>query len=124
MARRTTLDLFPAIIYLVPPSTEPLDSPLMFFGPKPQGTRKVDRCRVAISGGLLFIVVDSPEGPKVVFRERAIEHEKSADHTHHVTTETGKLAVFGKDANCGCGSRLRSWSPFGSISRSSADPTE
>jgi hypothetical protein len=117
------VDLFPAIIYLAPPGSVPVPTDLTFRD-RPQGTRKVDRCRVALVNGSLYIVVDSPDGPKVVFREKAVFYERSADRKfHHAQTETGKVMVFGKDENCGCGSRLRSWSPFGATARSSADPT-
>jgi hypothetical protein len=119
------IDVFPAIIYLAEP--ESLDSylDLEFSGPKPPKTRKVDRARVTIFDDKLFIVVDSPEGPKLVFRELLTEFsEDKTLKSHHALTESGKIVVFSKDVNCGCGSRLRSWSPLGKNVSSSADPTE
>jgi hypothetical protein len=53
-------------------------------------------------------------GANVVFNETYISHSK-IDRIHRVTTESGKLIAFSKDDNCGCGSRLRSWNPYGSI---------
>jgi hypothetical protein len=124
------VDLFPAIIFLAEPGSFDSSAAFSFTGPKPQRTRKVDRARVAIFNEALYIVVDSPEGPKIIFRERITDYTTgttgpaSNPRTHHATTESGKLAVFGKDLNCGCGSRLRSWSPFGATAYSTSDPTE
>lgn len=106
-------DVFPAIIFLTDIDhlgDEPFTS-LTFSGEKPPQTRRVDRCRVIVAFDKLFVVTDSPEGPTLVFREIVIDYyyDKTAK-THHIQTETGKVAVVGKDRNCGCGSRLRGWS--------------
>lgn len=121
------VDLFPAIIYLAEPGSIPSGDPtdLPFQGPKPPRTRKVDRARVAIHNGSLYIVQDSPEGPRVIFREKVLLYVRDRNRrTHHAVTETGKIATFAKDVNCGCGSRLRSWSPFGATAHSSQDPLQ
>lgn len=119
------VDLFPAIIFLAPPGSLENLSDLIIDAPKPQGTRKVDRCRVAIVDNRIYIVVDSPEGPSVVFREGIISYEKSEDKKmHRAQTVSDKLLLFFKDQNCGCGSKLRSWNPFGSQLSASGDPDE
>ena len=119
------IDVFPAIIFISEPNSVNSPLELTFSGPKPPKTRKVDRARVAIWQEKLHIVIDSPEGPKLVFREKITEYEDNlAEKSHHATTETGKTVVFGKDLNCGCGSRLRSWSPFGKSVYATGDPTE
>jgi hypothetical protein len=119
------VDMFPAIAYLVEPGALADLSELSFTGPKPPRTRKVDRCRVAIVNGKLFIVQDSPEGPKVLFREACVQYSTSSNYREYTAlTETGKMVAFGKDRNCGCGSRLRSWSPFGASAMSIEDPSE
>jgi hypothetical protein len=61
-----------------------------------------------------MIGLDSPEGPKLVFQEKYVSHKKEGKH-HIVQTIEGKTLIFRKDDNCGCGSRLRSWQPYGSI---------
>ncbi len=61
-----------------------------------------------------MVVVDDPSGPKLIFNENITFHSKD-EKVHRVITESGKMIAFRKDETCGCGSRLRSWSPYGSI---------
>lgn len=119
-------DLFPAIIALAPPgSIEPITS----FRPTyrdthPEGTRVIDRARITLTDTKVLIAVDSPTGPTLVFREDYAEHHKDrALKEHYIRTASGKIISVAKDQNCGCGSRLRSWSPFGNIVMAT-DPTE
>lgn len=117
------VDVFPAILYLAPPDSLHNYTDLHMTGERPPSTRKVDRSRVSILNDTIYVAVDSPEGPKLVFRERLASYEKDANKTtHHALTVSGKILVFDKDTNCGCGSRLRSWNPFSQILSSSSDP--
>ena len=119
------VDLFPAIVFVAPP--ESLDNILDLdpSGGKPAGVRKVDRCRVVIIDGKILVVVDSPEGPRLIFREGVVEYVKNSDNnSYHALTDSGKVLAFTKDKNCGCGSRLRSWSPFGNYLSASGDSDE
>ncbi len=118
---RKQLDVFPAIVKVISPGSLSDLSLVTVTGDLPQGTRKLDRCRVAIVNDTILIAVDSPEGPKLVFREKVVEmiNEKGLDR---VKTESGKMLAFVKDTNCGCGSRLRSWNPFGNVVSSTEDP--
>lgn len=115
------IDVFPAVIRLAPPNSLESYTDLLPIGDAPQGTRRVDRCRVVVIAGVLVIAQDSPEGPQIIFREKVqeIEHDKKVTH---ILTESGKIIVIKKDDNCGCGSRLRSWNPYGSYVTSSQDP--
>ena len=117
------VDVFPAIVRLAPPGSLSAITELAMSGDAPEGTRKLDRCRVAIVKDLLMIAVDSPEGPKLVFRERVVEQTHQGK-VQYALTESGKILAFQRDDNCGCGSRLRSWNPYGGVVSSSADPTE
>lgn len=119
---RRQLDVFPAIVKVISPDSLSDLSLANVKGDMPQGTRKLDRCRVVVLNETIVIAVDSPEGPQLVFRERVVEmiNEKGLDR---VKTESGKMLAFAKDTNCGCGSRLRSWNPFGSIVASTEDPS-
>jgi len=117
------VDVFPAIIRLAPPQSLVDYTSLTMRGDAPQGTRFLDRCRIVILNETIMIANDSPEGPKVVFRERVTEHSLDGK-LHHAVTESGKILAFTKDENCGCGSRLRTWNPYGNIMMSSEDPTE
>lgn len=119
---RKHVDLFPAIVRLAPPGSLEDYTSLQVSGDAPQGTRKVDRCRAVVIESVLVIAQDAPEGPQVVFRERVqeISHENKITH---ILTESGKIIVMRKDENCGCGSRLRGWNPYGSaVVMSSEDP--
>lgn len=111
---RIQADVFPAVATLADPdSLEDIET-LLPRGGAPKGSRKVDACRITIIDGLLLIAVDSPTGPRLVFKEKVESYSKS-DRVHRVKTETGKFIAFGKDNNCGCGSRLRTWNPYKNI---------
>ena len=116
------LDVFPAIVKLISPGAISELSMTSVKGDMPQGTRKLDRCRVVVLNETVLIAVDSPEGPQLVFREKIVEmiNEKGLDR---VKTESGKMLAFIKDTNCGCGSRLRGWNPFNGIVASTEDPS-
>ena len=121
---RAIADVFPAILWIAPPDSVALDE-LVIPGPSPEGTRKVDRVRVVVMGDLVLVAQDSPEGPKLVFKEKFV-HNHVEGKLHTVLTESGKVLAFIKDSNCGCGSRLRTWNPYGQNSSvySSEDPQE
>lgn len=111
---RIQADVFPAVATLADPdSLEDIET-LLPRGGAPKGSRKVDACRITIIDGLLLIAVDSPTGPRLVFKEKVESYSKS-DRVHRVKTETGKFIAFGKDNNCGCGSRLRTWNPYKNV---------
>jgi hypothetical protein len=52
----------------------------------------------------------------IVFQEKYSKDEllgpEGSKKTYKLTTESGKMLAFQKDTNCGCGSRLRSWNPY------------
>lgn len=115
------VDVFPAVFIVAPPKSLEDFSSLIFENDKPPETRRVDRCRVSLFNENIYVVVDDPEGFKIIFRERVTSYKK-LNKQYNVLTETGKIAAFRKDDNCGCGSRLRSWSPFGNYVDSVEDP--
>jgi hypothetical protein len=121
---RALADVFPAIAWIAPPNSVKLDE-LSTSGPSPSGTRKVDRIRVVLLGNNILIAQDSPEGPKLVFREGFTTRQTDGPMTR-IKTDTGKIIAFTKDHNCGCGSRLRTWNPYGNsgIMMAESDPTE
>ncbi len=119
------VDVFPAVIYLAPPDSLENYRDLHMKGEHPSKTRRVDRSRIAILNDVIYVAVDAPEGPKLVFKEGLAAYERDATlNEHHALTVSAKIIVFGKDENCGCGSRLRSWNPFGSVLNSTEDPSE
>ena len=56
-----------------------------------------------------------------MFQEKIAEFDLS-EVQYFGTTVSGKRFAFKKDTNCGCGSRLRSWNPYKTLS-SIKDPT-
>jgi hypothetical protein len=118
---KKSVDVFPAVVKLAPPGSLSDITMLKTIGDTPQGTRKLDRCRAVVLQNTLLIAEDSPEGPKIVFREE-IDLMVQDKKTTHILTVSGKIIAFMKDDNCGCGSRLRSWNPYGSFISSGEDP--
>lgn len=119
---KKNVDVFPALIRLAPPNSLENLTDLTIRGDAPQGTRKLDRCRIVILNDTMLIAVDAPEGPQLVFREKVTEvvHEGK---TTYAKTESGKFTVFTRDDNCGCGSRLRGWNPYGTVMNSMENPS-
>ena len=117
------MDVFPAIIRLAPAGSLSDITELNIVGDVPQGTRRVDTARAVIIQDMLIIAVDSPEGTQIVFRERVTQTEK-VDKVHYALTESGKIIAVTRDNNCGCGTRLRSWNPYGSYVPSTQDPSQ
>jgi hypothetical protein len=108
---KLSADVFPAIVAIAPPESV---SDIVTFAPRgvsPQGTRRLDRCRVSVYNNILMIAIDSESGPKTVFKEICTFLEKGEDKIFRAKTETGKILSFKKENNCGCGSRLRAWNP-------------
>jgi hypothetical protein len=119
---RKSIDVFPAVIRLAEPGSLEDYTQLTIRGDAPQGTRRVDRTRAVVIANVLIIAQDSPEGPKVIFREQ-VQDMSQENKVTHILTASGKIIAIFKDDNCGCGSRLRGWNPASSaIVTSSEDP--
>jgi hypothetical protein len=109
---RILLDLFPAHLIAVPADfTDDIGS-LKSYPPTP-GSSYVGTTRVVITEEAIFVAIDSIDGPKIVFQEKYDEFLN--DKEYRVLTISGKMVVFKKDTNCGCGSRLRGWNPYKTI---------
>jgi hypothetical protein len=117
------VDVFPAVFMIADADSLQNYTDFLFFEDKPSSTRRVDRCRVTIFNKKIYVVVDTPEGFQVIFREDVADYTK-LEKQHNVITTSGKIIAFRKDDNCGCGSKLRSWSPFKAQVTSSEDPDE
>ena len=94
-----------------------------------QGSRLVDAVRVILTDVTIMIAADSDNGPMLIFREKYIKESLSPEKPKpnrgvtRLKTETGKVIIMEKDANCGCGSRLRGWNPY-NTAYSTNDPVE
>jgi hypothetical protein len=64
----------------------------------------------------ITVGIDGPRGPQVFFSAEVQEVLKvpSTQFIRVITTD-GHLVVFSRSKSCGCGSRLRSWNPYGNI---------
>lgn len=113
--------VFPAIFLVAPPESLENFTELSFEGEKPPGIRRVDRCKVFFLNNTIYVGVSTPEGPKIIFREGLSDY-KMIGKTHNAITESGKIVAVQKDTNCGCGTTLRGWSPFGNTLSSTKDP--
>jgi hypothetical protein len=112
---RIEYDIFPAHASVAPAS---------YVGelvahPPIDGTAYLQTSRVIIFAlqdvQVLMIAQDTPDGAQVVFQERIAEFDID-DVQYFGTTVSGKRFAFKKDTNCGCGSRLRSWNPYKTLS--------
>jgi hypothetical protein len=117
-------DLFPAHFTAAPPNTY-ADFHEMTSQPPSRGATYVATTRVIVTEEVVVVAVDSPEGAQIIFRERYTIFERSKDPNldSYIVTQSGKTLAFRKDANCGCGSRLRAWNAYKTLN-SMKDPTE
>lgn len=118
-------DVFPATVALAQADFEVPIEELTSAPPTP-GTIQINTSRVVLSQTRIVIGKDAPGGPQIVFSEEIVPgsyHKSPHSRDSFVTTVSGKKIAFRKDSSCGCGSRLRSWRPFGNTG-SVKDPTE
>ena len=117
------VDVFPAVVRVIPPGHLKDTTDLGMYDKAPEGTRQVDRCRVVVVQDRVLIARDSVTGPEIIFREK-VEETRRSKKTTYIKTVSGKILMFTKDTTCGCGSRLRSWNPYGNFLGSSDDSRE
>jgi hypothetical protein len=74
--------------------------------------------RVIVTDEAIFVAQDGPGGAQIIFQERYELFLKAADSKsdYRIITKSGKMLAFQKDTNCGCGSRLRGWNAYKTIS--------
>jgi hypothetical protein len=124
-----TFDLFPARALVIPEQDSNADlnyEDLAYTTPVPN-SRKVEAVRVILTEATIMIAGDSFNGPVLIFQEKydpsTLVLNKNRSKPGRVTTVNGKIIVFQKDENCGCGSKLRSWNPYRTV-YSTKDPIE
>lgn len=112
-------DLFPAIVSVYPSSfVDGLVSPYSSIGFGDESAVRFTDCRVIVHNNLVIVGADTPRGAQAVFKDEVSAVFVDKPFTR-VLTVSGRLVVFGKSKGCGCGSRLRSWNPYGNIVGSS-----
>ena len=109
-------DIFPAHVTLFPAEVFTDPRQISSFPPT-EGGHYVNKTRVVLTETQIVIAVDGTDGPVIAFRETYIDFFNSKKDTEdsHVITTSGKMIAFKKDTNCGCGSRLRSWNAYNTL---------
>ena len=107
-------DLFPALATIYPPNSFPdQNPPYPLVGFSDASQNPYTECRVIVHNSQVFVGTDSPRGPRAVFQDTYQPSNVFSDGaTTRVLTDTNYLVVFAPSKGCGCGSRLRSWSPY------------
>lgn len=127
---RVIQDIFPAVISMT--RTEPsADSPLAAKNPATVlNAHKVDRARVIVTDERIIVAVDSPEGPTVIFNQaydqETANRSKNRNNDSFLTTKTDEpiYVAYSRYDDCSCGSRLRGWNPFGSLTSAASTKDE
>jgi hypothetical protein len=112
-------DTFPANVHITPSDTYPnIDMHQISHhqGSAIRGSKLLPIARVIADETTVYIGVDSSTGPVMFFREQYTERELDEQKITRFITVTNKIIAVKKDRACGCGSRLKNWSPVGSIS--------
>jgi hypothetical protein len=92
--------------------------PFGSFGVFNDGGSRFFESRVIVHKNQVIVGADSARGAQTVYRAEVAQVSKEAGYTRVLTTD-GHLVVFTTSKGCGCGSRLRSWNPYGNVVRSS-----
>jgi hypothetical protein len=114
-------DVFPAHLAVVAPNVLE-DVYDLKSSPATKDAYYLATTRVIVTDEVVVVAQDSPNGARIVFQEKyeTFLPVNSAEDSR-VITVSGKMLAFKKDTNCGCGSRLRSWNPYKTIT-SMKDP--
>jgi hypothetical protein len=113
-----TFDIFPANVVICPNnSIDSLDLESVMSSQHHgiSGAKYIDTARVIASFGVIYIGVDSSTGPVVFFSETFTQQTSGINSITRFVTESGKIIAVSKDKGCGCGSRLKNWSPITSL---------
>lgn len=107
------LDRFPCHLAAIGPGEIEDVTTLRSFEPT-KGSNYLEITRVIITDTLILVAKDGNDGPQIVFRETYDQFIPSSEPTKDsfVVTASGKMLAFKKDTGCGCGSRLRGWNPY------------
>jgi hypothetical protein len=115
-----TFDVFPANVVICPENSVDLLDPESVMASRHHGisgAKYIETARVIASSGIVYIGADSSTGPVVIFSEAFTQQNRETNSTTRFITESGKIIAVSKDRGCGCGSRLKNWSPITSLNR-------
>lgn len=113
------VDHFPAIVAVYPPDVvSGFEKPFETVGVADNGGKIFSDCRFIVHNNFVIVGASTVSGPQVVFRASVAELFVVKPYTRVLTVENF-LVVSTRSKGCGCGSRLRSWNPYGNVVRSS-----
>jgi hypothetical protein len=115
-----TFDVFPANVVICPENSIDSVNPEDVTASRHHGisgAKYIETARVIASSGIIYIGVDSSTGPVTVFSETFTQQNRETNSVARFITESGKIIAVSKDRGCGCGSRLKNWSPITSLNR-------
>ena len=114
-------DFFPANVFITAPNTYPNTNPASIGTSNQQNipeSQYIDLARVHYRNNIFYIGVDAPGGPMTTFKEEISFYSIDEAKTYRLVTVSGRIIAAKKDIGCGCGSRLKNWSPTGTFSSS------
>ena len=121
MSLSSAFDFFPANVFITAPNSYPDTDPEVIGASNQQnipGSQYIDLARIHYRNNILYIGIDAPGGPITAFKEEINFYTVDEDRTYRLVTASGRIIAAKKDKACGCGSRLKNWSPTGTFSSS------
>lgn len=121
-------DIFPAKTVVIAPDHGLTDAEyraLTIQNTAAATARRIDAVRVVVTDEIVMIAADTHGGPMLIFREKYVPQNSviiKRSETSRLITESGKIVLFTKDDDCGCGSKLRAWNPYRTV-YSAKDPS-
>jgi len=112
---------FPANVFISAPNAYPDTNPASIGASNQQnipGSQYIDLARVHYRNNIFYIGIDAPGGPMTAFKEEISFYSIDEAKTYRLVTASGRIIAAKKDIGCGCGSRLKNWSPIGTFSSS------
>lgn len=107
------LDRFPCHLAAIGPNKVEDVTTMRSYQPT-EGSRYLGTTRVIVTDTQIIVAKDSNTGPEIVFQEdyQVFVPSETPAQDSFIVTLSGKMLAFKKDTGCGCGSRLRGWNPY------------
>jgi hypothetical protein len=114
-------DIFPAYVAIISAAHNTLNEDMTASPLFPKDALQVEKARIVVYEDHVTVAVDGDNGARIIIDEDIklgshIKTSKNGTTNSFVTTKSGAKIVYMKDVNCGCGSRLRSWNPYTTLS--------
>ena len=108
-------DMFPVALSIYSPEYYlKFEKPYTSIGIADPTATQYSNCRVIVHNNRIIVGADTARGAQEVFKDDISEMHIQKPYTYIITAH-GFLVVFAKSKDCGCGSRLKAWNPYGQI---------